>query len=91
MSAPRGDIGAELYQNFIYVMGGYVNFTAATRLVERYDLAKDEWSTMPEMLFERGDMASGVLDGTRTPKPFHSPISYILNDNDQWRHACHHI
>ena len=69
MSVRRGDISAELvYVNnhpFIYVMGGYIDWEESVKTVERYYVHHATSETEADMLFDRGDMASGLLEGSR--------------------------
>ena len=64
MTYPRGDIAVATKNNYAYVFGGWNvtdNFCTALNYAERYDMINDEWETMANMLYERGDLATGVI------------------------------
>ena len=64
MTYPRGDIAVATKNNYAYVFGGWNvtdKFCTALNYAERYDMINDEWETMANMLYKRGDLATGVI------------------------------
>lgn len=64
MTYPRGDIAVATKDNFAYVLGGWNAsdaFCSALNFVERYDMIYDTWESMENMLYKRGDVATGVI------------------------------
>lgn len=64
MTYPRGDIAVATKSNYAYVFGGWNasdNFCTALNYAERYDMISNSWETMANMLYKRGDLATGVI------------------------------
>ena len=63
MSTARGDIGLGELNNEIYVTGGWESdWCTPSKVVEKYNPKTDTWVTLPDLLYGRGDMVTGVLD-----------------------------
>ena len=65
MTHPRGDIAVTVNNNFAYVLGGWNasdNFCTAINYAERYDMVNDQWKSIENMLYKRGDLVTGVID-----------------------------
>ena len=63
MTIPRGDIGSGVLNNQFYVTGGWESdWCTPSKAVEKYDPVTDTWTSLPDLLYGRGDMVVGVLE-----------------------------
>ena len=62
MPTGRGDISVQLFKGEYYVLGGWNSFfNEAVKVVESYNVETNTWTVRPDMLYERGDLAVGVM------------------------------
>jgi N-acetylneuraminic acid mutarotase len=82
---PRSATGWGTFNGRIYVAGGETRsheMNAAFRRVEAYDAAKNTWSTLPSMTFQRHGLAADVLNGR-----FHAVSGDIQSGGGPGAHA----
>jgi N-acetylneuraminic acid mutarotase len=68
MPTPRASFAIAVYENKIYVIGGYIKLTSGsssqlTNITEVYDPATDTWETRASMPVARDGVEANVIDG----------------------------
>ncbi len=64
MTYSRGDVAVTVNNNYAYVLGGWNAsdyFCTALNYAERYDMINDQWESIDNMLYKRGDLAAGAI------------------------------